>query len=136
MFKGHFPPIKYFVIFIKIPQTTSTLLILIVKKGRQLALESKINEIDNRLKELGIEGLKYKVLSAISNFETTQNFINIQNHVDSGWLFRARKPVGHRRCWVASSIHGHNQQTALHSETYWHRYQSDLSVDAAQAYWF
>ena len=54
-----------------------------------MALESKINEIDNRLKELGIEGLKYKVLSAISNFETTQNFINIQNHVDSGWLFRA-----------------------------------------------
>ena len=68
---------------------TSNKINLNSKKGRQLALESKINEIDNRLKELGVEGLKYKLTSGISNPETTQNQIRIDTCMDINWLFRA-----------------------------------------------
>jgi len=58
------------------------------KKGRQLALENKINEIDERLKELGVSELKYKVSQGISNPETTQNAVRIDTCTDINWLFR------------------------------------------------
>lgn len=58
------------------------------KKGRQLALENKINEIDERLKELGVSELKFSVTGAISNPETTQNTVRIDTCTDINWLFR------------------------------------------------
>lgn len=58
------------------------------KKGRQFALEAKILEIDERLKEIGVGLLKYKILSAIANPEATQNTIKISGIVDFSLLFR------------------------------------------------
>lgn len=58
------------------------------KKGRQLALESKINEIDARLKELGVADVKYRVVGTVINIETSQNTVNISGCVDIQWMFR------------------------------------------------
>ena len=67
----------------------STSINLNSKKGRQFALEQKINEINLRLKELGVEGLKYKLTSGVSNPETTQNTVRIDTCTDINWLFRS-----------------------------------------------
>lgn len=58
------------------------------KKGRQLALETKINEIDERLKELGVSDLKYRVAGSVTNPETSQNTVNISGSTDIHWLCR------------------------------------------------
>ena len=58
------------------------------KKGRQLALETKINEIDERLRALGASDLIYRVDKNISNPETSQNTVSIRSVTDINWLFR------------------------------------------------
>lgn len=58
------------------------------KKGRQIALKFKLEEIDNRLKELGVSELNYKLGTSISNPETTQNTINIMTSSDINLMFR------------------------------------------------
>jgi hypothetical protein len=58
------------------------------KKARQSALQQKIEEIDQELKEIGVSDMKYKLLSAISNPETQQNSININGLVDLSQLLR------------------------------------------------
>ena len=58
------------------------------KRGRQLALETKINEIDARLKELGVSELKYRIAASVSSPETNQNTVNISGATDINWLYR------------------------------------------------
>lgn len=58
------------------------------KKGRQLALETKINEIDERLKELGVSSMKYRVDKAVTNPETSQNTVTINACTDISWMCR------------------------------------------------
>jgi len=58
------------------------------KKGRQLALENKINEIDARLKDLGVADMKYHISVSITNPEASQNTVNISVCSELGWLRR------------------------------------------------
>lgn len=58
------------------------------KKGRQISLDIKIKEIDDRLKELGVGNLKYKTNGSINNPETGQNTVNITTSSDFSLLLR------------------------------------------------
>lgn len=66
---------------VKVPSLNS-------KKGRQIALKTKLEEIDNRLKELGVNEMSYKLGAAITNPETSQNTINVHVYTDINLLFR------------------------------------------------
>jgi len=58
------------------------------KKARQSALQDKINLIDEELKKIGVDDMKFRIPNAINNPETPQNTININGITDLSLLFR------------------------------------------------
>jgi hypothetical protein len=59
------------------------------KKQMQNAIKLEIEKIDEKLASLGLPPeIKY-ICSAITNFETTQNTVNISVCTDISWLYRA-----------------------------------------------
>ena len=71
-----------------IVKTSSVPVNLKSKKGRQDALKNKIEEINQRLEELGVGKRNYKTITAISNPETMQNTVNISTITCVSMLFR------------------------------------------------
>ena len=71
----------------KIKKADNTIVDLRSTKARQTALQSKINEIDEELKNLDITNLKY-TLGTIANPEILQNTINIGNITDTSFIIR------------------------------------------------
>lgn len=71
-----------------IVKTTKNTLNLNSRKGRQEALKLKLQEIDEQLKTLGVNNIKFKVNTNVNNPETPQNTVNISHITDISTLIR------------------------------------------------
>jgi len=71
-----------------IVKTTKNKLNLNSRKGRQEALKLKLQQIDEQLKNLGVDNIKYKISGPIVNLDTPQNTIAIANIVDISMIIR------------------------------------------------
>lgn len=59
------------------------------KKKMQAALKAEIDKIDAKLKEFGVDHeIKYRIIGALTNFESPQNTINIASICDINTLVR------------------------------------------------